>query len=155
METKTTSNANAVINAYTGGACITQKGTGGWAFILTRGEKSLRRSGGEINTTSNRVELIAAIKALEVIKSKYPESPIVVYTDSQYLRNGITEWIANWKRNGWRKNDRKPVQNVDLWSQLDALNELMNVSWEWVKEHRDNPLNNEADRMAYEAIPKN
>lgn len=154
METTVTSNAKEVINAYTDGSCITQKCLGGWAFILTRADKELERSGHERKTTSNRMELTAAIKALEVIYKKYPNNPITVHTDSQYVKNGITTWIRCWKRNGWRRSDRKPVLNADLWQKLDELDESMNVSWEWVKAHNGHPLNERVHMLAYSAIPQ-
>lgn len=156
MTTTTTKtiDKDAINYAYTDGACITQKGLGGWGFVLSRDDKRLERSGGETQTTSNRMELTAAIKALELLQDRYPKNPIVVYTDSQYVQKGITEWIDNWKRNGWRNAARKPVLNADLWQQLDALNEALNVSWEWVKGHSGNPLNERADALAYAAIPQ-
>lgn len=140
--------------AYTDGACITQDRRGGWGFVLARGEKRLRRSGGELQTTSNRMELTAAIKALEELQKRYPDNPVVVYSDSQYVVKGITEWLENWKRNGWRNASKKPVENADLWQELDTLNQALKVSWEWVKGHNGNPLNEEADKLAYAAIPK-
>lgn len=95
----------------------------------------MRRSGGEKQTTNQRMELTAAIKALEELKGRYPNNPITVYTDSTYVRDGITKWIVNWKKNGWRKSNRTPVLNADLWRQLDTLNEELSVTWEWVKGH--------------------
>ncbi|MDG2609755.1 ribonuclease HI, partial [Vibrio parahaemolyticus] len=127
---------------------------GGWGFVLAIGDDRLRMSGGVKNTTSNRMELTAAIKALEELQTRQPKTPIVVYSDSQYVVKGITEWIFNWKLKGWRTSTRKPVENADLWQQLDALNEALDVSWKWIRGHSGVPLNEEADSLAYAAIPQ-
>ena len=149
-----TVDTNTVIRAYTDGACSGNPGPGGWGFVLARDDKRLRRSGGEKQTTNQRMELTAAIKALEELKGRYPNNPISVYTDSTYVRDGITKLIVNWKKNGWRKSNRTPVLNADLWRQLDTLNEELSVTWEWVKGHAGHKENEEADALAKQATPR-
>lgn len=144
----------AINYAYIDGACITQTRLGGWGYVLARDEKRASKSGGELQTTGNRMALTAAIKALEELQRRYPKNPIVVRSGSQYVIKGISEWITSWKRNGWRNASKKPVENADLWQQLDALNDALTVSWEWVKGHSGNGLNEKADQLARAAIPK-
>lgn len=146
--TKKTVDVKTVINAHTDGACSGNTKLGGWGFVLTRDDKRLERCGGQKQTTNNQMELTAAIKALEELQGRYPQNPIVVHTDSQYVRKGITEWIKNWKLNGWRTAAKKPVLNRDLWVQLDELNQAMKVSWKWVKGHSGNKENERADALA-------
>lgn len=139
-----------IIKVYTDGACSGNPGPGGWGAVLCVGETKQRISGGEKSTTNNRMELLAAIKALESL----PQGGTVeVYTDSEYLRKGITQWIQNWKKNQWKTASKSPVKNQDLWKQLDSLREQHQVSWFWVKGHQGNLLNEEADSLARNAIP--
>jgi ribonuclease HI len=130
---------------FTDGACSGNPGPGGWGAILTcRGvEKELK--GGEPLTTNNRMELMAAISALEAMKRP---SRIELHTDSQYVKNGITSWIHNWKRNGWRTADKKPVKNEDLWKRLDQALAIHQVDWRWVKGHAGHEMNERADVLA-------
>jgi ribonuclease HI len=129
---------------HTDGGCAPNPGPGGWGAILTFGEHEKELKGGELHSTNNRMELTAAIAALEALKR-----PCLVdlYTDSEYLRIGITTWINQWKRNGWRTADRKPVKNIDLWQQLDALLALQRVRWHWVRSHAGHALNERADAL--------
>ena len=134
------------IVVYTDGGCApTNPGPGGWAAILRSGEYVKELKGGEASSTNNRMELMAAISALEALKK-----PAIVdlTTDSQYVRQGITSWIHNWKRNGWRTSDKKPVKNVDLWQRLDAAAARHDVSWIWVRGHSGHPENERADALA-------
>lgn len=137
------------VEVFTDGACRGNPGPGGWGVLLRcRGhEKTLR--GGEPQTTNNRMELTAAIRALESLKRP---CRVVLTTDSQYVRKGITEWMANWKRRGWKTADRKPVKNVDLWRRLDEARARHEVQWHWVRGHAGHPENELADRLANEAI---
>lgn len=149
MTTKTKNiDINTTINAYTDGACSGDTKLGGWGFVLTRDNKRLERKGGQKQTTNNQMELTAAIKALAELQGRYPQNPVVVHTDSQYVRKGITEWIENWKLNGWKTAAKKPVLNRDLWLQLDELNQAMNVTWKWVKGHSGDRENERADTLA-------
>ena len=135
---------------YTDGACSGNPGPGGWgAVILDQDDKQKNISGSEKNTTNNRMELLAAIMSLKKIKTN---SEVVIFTDSTYVKNGITEWMKNWKKNGWKKSSKKPVKNKDLWEKLDKLCEANSVSWKWVKGHSTNEFNNLADELATKAI---
>lgn len=135
---------------YTDGACAGNPGPGGWgAVIFDQDEKQKNISGSEKNTTNNRMELIAAIMSLKKIKSN---SEVIIFTDSTYVKNGITEWMKNWKKNGWKNSNKKPVKNKDLWVKLDKLCEANSVSWKWVKGHSNNKFNNLADELATKAI---
>ena len=135
---------------YTDGACSGNPGPGGWgAVILDQDSKQKNISGSEKNTTNNRMELLAAIMSLKKIKTN---SEVVIFTDSTYVKNGITEWMKNWKRNGWKNSSKKPVKNKDLWVKLDKLCEANSVSWKWVKGHSSNEFNNLADELATKAI---
>ena len=135
---------------YTDGACSGNPGPGGWgAVILDQDDKQKNISGSEKNTTNNRMELLAAIMSLKKIKSN---SEVVIFTDSTYVKNGITEWMKNWKKNGWKNSNKKPVKNKDLWVKLDKLCEANNVTWKWVKGHSTNEFNNLADELATNAI---
>jgi ribonuclease HI len=134
-----------VIEAWTDGACSGNPGPGGWGAILTYGHHRKELSGGEAHTTNNRMELMAAIVSLETLKRP---STLVLYTDSQYVKGGITGWIHGWKRNGWKTSDKKPVKNEDLWQRLDAAIAQHNVEWRWVKGHAGNELNERADELA-------
>ena len=134
---------------YTDGACSGNPGPGGWGAILVFGDHEKELKGGEAHTTNNRMELMAAIAALEALKRP---CLVDVHTDSQYLRNGIMSWINQWKRNGWRTADRKPVRNVDLWQRLDALLAHHRVRWHWVRGHAGDVNNECADRLAREGL---
>ncbi|EAR20535.1 ribonuclease HI [Nitrococcus mobilis] len=139
----------APVEIYTDGACRGNPGPGGWGAVLRYGghEKSL--CGGATQTTNNRMELTAAIQALESLKRP---CRVVLTTDSQYLRRGITEWLPNWKRRGWRTAERKPVKNADLWQRLDMLAARHEVDWRWVRGHNGHPGNEQADRLANQGI---
>ena len=135
---------------YTDGACSGNPGPGGWgAVIFDQDNKQKNISGSEKNTTNNRMELLAAIMSLKKIKTN---SEVVIFTDSIYVKNGITEWMKNWKKNGWKNSIKKPVKNKDLWVKLDKLCEANSVSWKWVKGHSTNEFNNLADELATKAI---
>jgi|TARA_B100001142_G_scaffold152242_1_gene152855 ribonuclease HI len=135
---------------YTDGACSGNPGPGGWgAVIFDNDNNQTNISGKEKNTTNNRMEILAAIMALKKIKSN---SQITIYTDSTYVKNGITEWMFNWKKNDWKTASKKPVKNKDLWIKLDKLCEKNKVSWKWVKGHATNKYNNLADQLATSAI---
>ena len=135
---------------YTDGACSGNPGPGGWgAVIFDQDDKQRNISGSEKNTTNNRMELLAAIMSLKKIKSN---SKVVIFTDSTYVKNGITEWMRNWKKNGWKNSNKKPVKNKDLWVKLDKLCEANSVTWKWVKGHSTNEFNNLADELATKAI---
>lgn len=135
---------------YTDGACSGNPGPGGWgAVIFDQDNKQKNISGSEKNTTNNRMELLAAIMSLKKIKIN---SEVVIFTDSIYVKNGITEWMKNWKKNGWKNSSKKPVKNKDLWVKLDKLCEANSVSWKWVKGHSTNEFNNLADELATKAI---
>ncbi|MEN3930351.1 ribonuclease HI [Microvirga sp. W0021] len=137
------------VTIYTDGACSGNPGPGGWAAILLYKDKQKELSGGEAHTTNNRMELMAAIEALRALKRS---CDIDLFTDSQYVRNGITEWVHGWKQRGWKTADKKPVKNEDLWRLLDELTQHHNVTWHWVKGHADNPMNNRADELAVAAL---
>ncbi|MGD8380318.1 MAG: ribonuclease HI [Gammaproteobacteria bacterium] len=137
------------VEIYTDGACRGNPGPGGWGVVLRYNGSEKTLKGGEEATTNNRMELTAAIRALQALKRS---CHVVLYTDSQYLRKGITEWMANWKRRGWRTADRKPVKNVELWQTLDELAGRHRVEWHWVKAHNGNPGNELADSLANQAI---
>lgn len=135
---------------YTDGACSGNPGPGGWgAVIFDNDNNQTNISGKEKNTTNNRMEILAAIMALKKIKSN---SLITIYTDSIYVKKGITEWMFNWKKNDWKTASKKPVKNKDLWIKLDKLCEKNKVSWKWVKGHATNKYNNLADQLATSAI---
>jgi len=134
---------------HTDGACSVNPGPGGWGAILAFGKHVKELKGGEPHTTNNRMELMAAIEALEALKRP---CLVDIHTDSEYLRNGIMRWIHAWKRNGWRTADRKPVKNADLWQRLDALCARHRVRWHWLKGHAGHALNERADALAREAI---
>ena len=135
---------------YTDGACSGNPGPGGWgAIILDEKENQISLSGKEKPTTNNRMELMAPIMALKKIKKS---SEITIYTDSTYLKDGITIWINNWKKNGWKSENKKPVKNKDLWVVLSKITEKKTIVWKWVKAHAGNKYNELADRLAAEAI---
>ena len=137
------------VTIYTDGACSGNPGPGGWGAVMTFGDREKELKGGEDHTTNNRMELMAAIAALEALKR-----PCLVdlHTDSQYLRNGIMTWIKGWKKNGWRTADKKPVKNQDLWEELDALLAQHEVSWHWVRGHDGDENNERADALARQGM---
>ena len=138
-----------MIEIYTDGACRGNPGRGGWAALLLSGEHEREISGAEEHTTNNRMELTAVIRALEALKRPVQAR---VYTDSEYVRRGVTEWLASWKARGWRTADRKPVKNQDLWQRLDELRAGHRIEWHWVPGHAGVPGNERVDRLANEAI---
>ncbi|HUO81702.1 MAG TPA: ribonuclease HI [Gammaproteobacteria bacterium] len=133
------------VEIYTDGACRGNPGPGGWGALLRHGGRERELYGGEPLTTNNRMELTAAIRALEALKRR---CDVILYTDSQYLRNGINEWLAGWKQRNWRTAARKPVKNADLWQALDALVSRHDVEWRWVRGHAGVDGNLRADRLA-------
>ena len=137
------------VTIHTDGACSGNPGPGGFGAILQWGDHTKELKGGEAHTTNNRMELMAAITALESLKRT---CTVDLHTDSQYLRNGIMTWIKGWKRNGWKTADRKPVKNVDLWQRLDAALAHHTVRWHWVRGHSGHDLNERADELAREGI---
>ncbi|MFL2844175.1 MAG: ribonuclease HI [Alphaproteobacteria bacterium] len=130
---------------YTDGACSGNPGPGGWGATIKLGDETFEIFGGEDNTTNNRMELIAAIKALEYLNENHK---ITLYTDSNYVKDGITKWIFNWKKNNWKTSTKKPVKNSDLWIQLDEIQNKREVKWNWVKGHAGNLGNERADELA-------
>jgi ribonuclease HI len=139
------------VEIFTDGACSGNPGPGGWAAILRMASRERELSGGEPATTNNRMELMAAIRGLEALKRP---CKVRLYTDSNYLREGVTKWIHGWKKNGWRTADKKPVKNVDLWQRLDAARTPHGVDWIWVKGHSGHSENERADQLARLEIDK-
>jgi ribonuclease HI len=139
----------SVVEIYTDGACRGNPGPGGWAALLTYGHHEKELLGAERLTTNNRMELTAVIKALEALKRP---AKVNLYTDSEYVRRGITEWMSAWKARGWRTADRKPVKNQDLWQRLDELAARHDIQWHWVPGHAGVPGNERVDRLANQAI---
>ena len=137
------------VELYTDGACRGNPGPGGWGTVLRFDGNEKELFGGEKNTTNNRMELMAVIRGLDALKRR---CAVDVTTDSQYVKNGITQWIHNWKRNGWRTAAKKPVKNDDLWRQLDEAVARHDVSWHWVKGHSGHPENERADALANRGI---
>jgi ribonuclease HI len=137
------------VTIYTDGACSGNPGPGGWAAILSFKGRERELAGGEAFTTNNRMELRAAIEGLKTLKR---ECVVDLYTDSQYVRQGITAWMANWKRRGWRTADNKPVKNEDLWRELDEAASRHQVTWHWVKGHANDPTNIRVDELAVAAM---
>ena len=140
---------SAEVEIYTDGACRGNPGPGGWGAVLRYGKHEKQLSGAEAETTNNRMELMAAICALESLSRP---CRVRLVTDSQYVRNGITSWLAQWKRNNWRTADRKPVKNADLWTRLDEATHRHDIRWEWVRGHSGHPQNERADLLARRAI---
>lgn len=134
---------------HTDGACRGNPGPGGWGALLVYGDHRRELFGGDAHTTNNRMELLAAIRALESLRQP---CRVQLYTDSNYVRQGITDWLPRWQKNGWRTADRKQVKNADLWQQLDALNQTHEVAWHWVKGHAGDPGNEAADALANRGI---
>jgi ribonuclease HI len=138
-----------VVRIYADGACKGNPGPGGWGAILRVGGSEKEIFGGEPQTTNNRMELVAVIRALETLK--HP-SAVEVYTDSQYVQKGIAEWLHAWKRRGWRTADKKPVKNVDLWQELERLAGNHRITWHWVRGHAGHPENERADELANRGV---
>ena len=138
-----------IVEVYTDGACRGNPGPGGWGVLLRYGNTEKELYGGEADTTNNRMELMAAIQALENLKR---ESKVILTTDSQYVRKGITEWIANWKKRGWKTSSKQPVKNKDLWQRLDKAATQHRVEWHWVRGHTGHPENERADQLANKGI---
>ncbi len=147
---------NEKIIIYTDGGCHGNPGPGGWAIVVIADGVAKQLSGGEKLTTNNRMELMAAINALSVINNTkgFSACDVVVYIDSQYVKNGITSWIKNWKAKGWKTADKKPVKNQDLWEKLDALNSVLKVEWKWVKGHAGVEYNELCDSLCQKEIAK-
>ena len=137
-----------MIKIYTDGSCLENPGNGGWAAIIIDDEKKTQIKGSKKNTTNNQMELLAPIEALKKIAKG---SEVQIFTDSKYVKSGITEWIHNWKKNGWKTADKQPVKNKELWEELDLLANQFEISWNWVKAHSTDKLNNEVDLIAREA----
>jgi ribonuclease HI len=137
------------VTIYTDGACSGNPGPGGWGALLIYGGREKELSGGEALTTNNRMELTAAIMALEGLSRP---CTVDLFTDSQYVRDGITKWLRNWKARGWRTADKKPVKNEDLWRRLDEARTRHQVVWHWVRGHADDPLNHRVDALAVAAM---
>jgi len=137
-----------MIKIYTDGSCLGNPGNGGWAAIIIEDEKKTHIKGSKKDTTNNQMELLAPIKALQ----KIPQgSKVQIFTDSKYVKSGITEWIINWKKNGWLTANKQPVKNKDLWTELDNMIIAHEIQWIWVKGHSSDKLNNEVDLIAREA----
>jgi ribonuclease HI len=139
-----------VVEIFSDGACRGNPGPGGWGVLLRSGSKEKELWGGEADTTNNRMELTAVIRALEALKRP---SRVRLYTDSQYVQKGISEWVRQWKRRGWLTAEKKPVKNVDLWQRLDELAARHEVEWHWVRGHAGHEENERADRLANKGIP--
>ena len=135
------------INIFTDGACLKNPGPGGWAYLFFLNNKKITGSGGEKNTTNNRMELTAAIKSIQHISSDFS---IILHTDSKYLIDGAISWLNKWKKNDWKTSSKKDVKNIDLWQQLDDLLKSHKVDWVWIKGHSGNKFNEEVDQMARE-----
>ena len=137
-----------MIKIYTDGSCLGNPGNGGWAAIILIDKKKIQIKGSNKDTTNNQMELLAPIKALKKIPKG---SNVQIFTDSKYVKSGITEWIHNWKKNGWKTASKQPVKNKDLWTELDQMTNEFQIKWSWVKGHSTDVLNNEVDLIAREA----
>ena len=137
-----------MIKIYTDGSCLENPGNGGWAAIIIKNGQKTNIKGSKKNTTNNQMELLAPIEALKKIPKG---SKVQIFTDSKYVKSGITEWIYNWKKNGWKTANKQEVKNKDLWTELDILANEFEISWNWVKAHSTDELNNEVDLIAREA----
>ena len=137
-----------MIKIYTDGSCIGNPGNGGWASIIIINGKKIKIKGNKKNTTNNQMELLAPIKALKKISKG---SKVQIFTDSKYVQSGITEWIHNWKKNGWKTASKKKVKNIELWTELDILSNEFDIKWNWVKAHSTDKFNNEVDLIARNA----
>lgn len=145
------SEAKTRVHVWTDGACSGNPGPGGWGAILVHGESEKELAGGEAQTTNNRMELMAAIAALEALKR---HCAVTLHTDSRYVMDGITKWISSWKARGWKTAARDPVKNEDLWRRLDAARDRHEVTWRWVRGHDGDAMNERADALARAAIPE-
>ncbi|MEC8063259.1 MAG: ribonuclease HI [Pseudomonadota bacterium] len=142
------SDSSDQIVIYTDGACLGNPGPGGWGALLQLGQHEKILQGNEADTTNNRMELQAAISALSALKRP---AKVILYTDSKYLKSGMTQWVQGWQQRGWKSANRQPVKNKDLWLQLVALDSQHTISWRWVKGHSGDPLNERVDSIAHEA----
>lgn len=140
-----------MLKIYTDGSCLGNPGPGGWAFVATDGKNTAERSGGEKDTTNNKMELTAVIRAL-IAARKHAE--VEIHTDSQYVKNGMQAWIKNWKKNGWKTADKKPVKNQELWQELDELAQKIKIHWHWVRGHSGHEMNERVDELARTAAEK-
>ncbi|MDR0741656.1 MAG: ribonuclease HI [Rickettsiales bacterium] len=134
-----------MLKIWTDGSCLGNPGPGGWAFVATDGKNIAQRSGAEANTTNNRMELMAVIRALNAARN---HAELEIHTDSQYVKNGMEAWMKNWKKNNWRTADKKPVKNQDLWKELDEVAANVKIHWRWVKGHAGNEMNERVDELA-------
>jgi ribonuclease HI len=141
---------------YTDGGCIGNPGAGGWAFVIVDGEYRRERSGGEAHTTNNRMELSAVIEALETVRGepRLKGRPVRIFTDSQYVKNGISSWIHNWQRNGWMSSAKKPVKNKEYWIRLKKAADALDVQWNWVRGHAGDELNERCDALVKKEMKK-
>jgi ribonuclease HI len=139
------------VEIYTDGACRGNPGPGGWGVLLLTNETEKELCGGDIATTNNRMELVAAIQGLSALSRR---CNVVLYTDSEYVRRGISEWLPNWKKRGWKTANRKPVKNDDLWRKLEDLAAQHDIDWRWVKGHAGNPGNERADQLANDGLER-
>lgn len=137
------------VDIWTDGACKGNPGLGGWGALLRQGRHEKELCGGQVDTTNNRMELLAVIEALKALKRR---CVVVVHTDSQYVQKGMSEWLPNWKRRDWRTADKKPVKNADLWRELDVLVAQHDLSWRWVRGHAGDPGNERADQLANKGV---
>ncbi|MDC0167979.1 ribonuclease HI [bacterium] len=137
-----------MIKIYTDGSCLGNPGNGGWAAIIIIDGKKNKINGSKKNTTNNQMELLAPIQALKKIEKG---NKVQIFTDSKYVKSGITEWIHNWKKNGWKTTNKQPVKNKELWTELDHLSNEFEIEWSWVKAHSTDKLNNEVDLLAKES----
>ena len=141
-----------MINIYTDGACSGNPGIGGWGVVILNNGEEIQLNGGANNTTNNKMELTAAIKALEYFEQR---KDLIIYTDSKYVKDGIESWIINWKQNGWKTSTKKPVKNKEMWIALDDLIKKHNINWKWVKGHAGDKYNEKADYLARRYIEEN
>ena len=141
-----------MINIYTDGACSGNPGIGGWGVVILDNGEEIQLNGGANNTTNNKMELTAAIKALEYFEQK---KDLIIYTDSKYVKDGIESWIINWKQNGWKTSTKKPVKNKEMWIALDDLIKKHNINWKWVRGHAGDKYNEKADYLARRYIEEN
>ena len=141
-----------MINIYTDGACSGNPGIGGWGVVILDNGEEIQLNGGDHNTTNNKMELTAAIKALEYFEQR---KDLIIYTDSKYVKDGIESWIINWKQNGWKTSTKKPVKNKEMWIALDDLIKKHNINWKWVRGHAGDKYNEKADYLARRYIEEN
>ena len=140
-----------MLKIWTDGSCLGNPGPGGWAFVATDDKNIAERTGGECNTTNNRMELMAVIRALV---AAHRHDAVEIHTDSQYVKNGMQTWMKNWKKNNWRTADKKPVKNQDLWQKLDELTQNIKIHWVWVKGHAGEEFNERCDELARTSAEK-